>query len=92
TGTGAPPATPPGGPAGGAGGPGAGSDGPGRQLAGSTGTTPSGELGPIRWIVLGVLVAGGAAGLAGPAVLGIAGRRSTPSDSPRTGIRNLKSG
>ncbi|MGW4996991.1 hypothetical protein ACWEP8_04935 [Streptomyces hydrogenans] len=92
TGTGAPPATPPGGPPGGAGGTGTGADGPGRQLAGSTGTTPSGALGPIRWILLGVLVAGGAAGLAGPAVLGIAGRRATPSDSPRTGIRHLKRG
>ncbi|MFD8208077.1 hypothetical protein ACFV2S_16995 [Streptomyces sp. NPDC059695] len=64
---------------------------PAEKLAG-TGTTPSQVLGVIRWVLLSVLVAGGLAGLAGPAVLGIAGRRRIPSDSPRTGIRNLKSG
>ncbi|MFE1549618.1 hypothetical protein [Streptomyces sp. NPDC058718] len=66
------------------------------QLAGTTGTTPSQALGWIRWILLGVLVIGGAAGLAGPAVLGFAGSRrgrsAIPSDSPRTGIGHLKSG
>ncbi|MFE5795860.1 hypothetical protein ACFQ8C_25255 [Streptomyces sp. NPDC056503] len=94
TGTGAPSSAPPGGSTGGAGGSGSGpgsGGASGQQLAGTTGTTPSGALGWIRWILLGVLVAGGVAGLAGPAVLGFAGRRETPSDSPRTGIRNLKS-
>ncbi|MFI8369147.1 hypothetical protein [Streptomyces sp. NPDC085466] len=93
-GTGAPSSAPPGGPPGATGaGAGSGSGGnPGPQLAATTGTTPSGALGWIRWILLGVLVAGGVAGIAGPAVLGFAGRRETPSDSPRTGIRNLKSG
>ncbi|MER6095218.1 hypothetical protein ABT154_05045 [Streptomyces sp. NPDC001728] len=61
------------------------------RLAG-TGSTPSQVLGVVRWVLLAVLVAGGLAGLAGPVVLGIAGRRRIPSDSPRTGIRNLKSG
>ncbi|MFE3072222.1 hypothetical protein [Streptomyces sp. NPDC059247] len=64
---------------------------PGEHLAG-TGSTPSEVLGAIRWVLLAVLVAGGLAGVAGPVVLGLAGRRRIPSDSPRTGIRNLKSG
>ncbi|MFB7239692.1 hypothetical protein ACFCXK_33520 [Streptomyces sp. NPDC056269] len=63
---------------------------PGEELAG-TGSTPSQVLGAIRWVLLSVLVAGGLAGVAGPAVLAAA-RRRIPSDSPRTGIRNLKSG
>ncbi|MFF0472427.1 hypothetical protein [Streptomyces sp. NPDC004284] len=72
---------------------GGGADGgsPARQLAG-TGSTPSQVLGVIRWVLLSVLVAGGLAGLAGPAFLRIAGRRRIPQDSPRTGIRHLKSG
>ncbi|WP_051804828.1 hypothetical protein [Streptomyces griseus] len=91
TGTGAPTSAPPGGPAGasGTGGGAGGNTGP--RLAATTGTTPSGLLGAIRWILLGVLAAGGAAAIAGPALLGFAGRRATPADSPRTGIRNLKS-
>ncbi|MFF2775643.1 hypothetical protein ACFVU3_12110 [Streptomyces sp. NPDC058052] len=94
TGPGAPSSAPPGGAAddsGAGGGTGSG-PAPGPQLAATTGTTPSGVLGWIRWVLLGVLVAGGAAGIAGPAVLGFAGRRAIPADSPRTGIRNLKSG
>ncbi|MFF6789573.1 hypothetical protein ACFY9C_10885 [Streptomyces filamentosus] len=92
TGTGTPSSAPPGAPsadASGAGGKAGGSAGP--QLAATTGTTPSELLGLIRWALLGVLVAGGAAAIAGPALLGFAGRRATPADSPRTGIRNLKS-
>ncbi|MFE4304660.1 hypothetical protein ACFRR6_01075 [Streptomyces sp. NPDC056891] len=64
---------------------------PGEKLAG-TGSTPSQVLGVIRWVLLSVLVVGGLAGIAGPAVLAAAGRRRIPSDSPRTGIRHLKSG
>ncbi|MCX4983047.1 hypothetical protein [Streptomyces sp. NBC_00572] len=64
---------------------------PGERLA-DTGSTPSQVLGVIRWVLLSVLVVGGIAGIAGPAVLAAAGRRRIPSDSPRTGIRNLKSG
>ncbi|MGW4050437.1 hypothetical protein ACWENA_06360 [Streptomyces sp. NPDC004779] len=81
TGTGAPSSAPPPAPS-----------GPGERLAASaTGTTPSQVLGRIRWILLGVLVAGAAAALAGPAVLRFAGRRPNPSDSPRKGFRHLKS-
>ncbi|MFF3841783.1 hypothetical protein [Streptomyces sp. NPDC001930] len=64
---------------------------PGEKLA-DTGSTPSQVLGVIRWVLLSVLVVGGLAGIAGPAALAAAGRRRIPSDSPRTGIRNLKSG
>ncbi|MEU9858843.1 hypothetical protein [Streptomyces sp. NPDC047974] len=64
---------------------------PPEKLAG-TGSTPSQLLGAVRWVLLAVLLVGGTAGLAGPALLGFAGRRAAPSDSPRTGIRNLKSG
>ncbi|MFB7587984.1 hypothetical protein [Streptomyces sp. NPDC056169] len=63
---------------------------PGEKLA-DTGSTPSQVLGVIRWVLLAVLLAGGIAGLAGPAVLAFAGRRRIPLDSPRTGIRHLKS-
>ncbi|MFE1904162.1 hypothetical protein ACFW96_10865 [Streptomyces gardneri] len=63
---------------------------PGEKLA-DTGSTPSQLLGVVRWVLLAVLLVGGAAGLAGPAVLGFAGRRRIPLDSPRTGIRHLKS-
>lgn len=77
-------------PASGAGGNGSGGA-PGERLA-DTGSTPSQVLGVIRWVLLAVLVVGGVAGIAGPAVLAAAGRRRIPSDSPRTGIRNLKSG
>ncbi|WP_329621540.1 hypothetical protein OG357_14440 [Streptomyces sp. NBC_01255] len=63
---------------------------PGEKLA-DTGSTPSQVLGVIRWVLLAVLLVGGIAGLAGPAVLGFAGRRRIPLDSPRTGIRHLKS-
>ncbi|MBD0711076.1 hypothetical protein [Streptomyces sp. CBMA291] len=69
-----------------------GSPGPVGQPLASTGSTPSQVLGVIRWVLLAVLVAGGLAGIAGPVVLGISGRRRIPSDSPSTGIRNLKSG
>ncbi|MFI0922900.1 hypothetical protein ACH4TP_03015 [Streptomyces sp. NPDC021012] len=70
---------------------GAGGGSPAGQLT-ATGSTPSQVLGVIRWVLLSVLVAGGLAALAGPAFLGIAGRRRIPPDSPRTGIRHLKSG
>ncbi|MFD3665136.1 hypothetical protein ACFWVF_31815 [Streptomyces sp. NPDC058659] len=63
---------------------------PGEKLA-DTGSTPSQVLGVIRWVLLAVLLVGGIAGLAGPVVLGFAGRRRIPLDSPRTGIRHLKS-
>ncbi|MCX5392788.1 hypothetical protein [Streptomyces sp. NBC_00094] len=76
-------------PASGGGGNGSGGP-PGEKLA-DTGSTPSQVLGVIRWVLLAVLLVGGIAGLAGPAVLGFAGRRRIPLDSPRTGIRHLKS-
>ncbi|MFD9247902.1 hypothetical protein ACFV0D_39490, partial [Streptomyces sp. NPDC059556] len=63
---------------------------PAEDLA-RTGSTRSQVLGAVRWVLLSVLVVGGLAGVAGPAVLAAA-RRRIPSDSPRTGIRNLKSG
>ncbi|MGW2016271.1 hypothetical protein [Streptomyces sp. NPDC001927] len=47
---------------------GGGDTSPKEQLADS-GTTPSEVLGVVRWVLLGVLVAGGAAGLAGPVML-----------------------
>ncbi|MER5964054.1 hypothetical protein [Streptomyces sp. NPDC002057] len=74
------------------GGGGSGSGGATGERLADTGSTPSQVLGVVRWVLLAVLVVGGLAGLAGPAVLAAAGRRRIPSDSPRTGIRNLKSG
>ncbi|MDT9688827.1 hypothetical protein Q5762_10735 [Streptomyces sp. P9(2023)] len=47
---------------------GSGDNTPKEQLA-DAGTTPSQVLGVIRWVLLGVLVAGGVAGLAGPVML-----------------------
>ncbi|MER7946059.1 hypothetical protein ABTY59_01545 [Streptomyces sp. NPDC096079] len=90
-GAGADASPPPAGPAS-ASGAGGGNGGPLAGQPAGTGTTPSQVLGAIRWVLLAVLVAGGLAALAGPTALGIAGRRRIPSDSPRTGIRNLKSG
>ncbi|GGN25123.1 hypothetical protein [Streptomyces fuscichromogenes] len=46
-----------------------GTDPAGQNVAQSGGHTPSEVLGLIRWVLLGVLVAGGAAALAGPVML-----------------------
>ncbi|MFJ1598504.1 hypothetical protein [Streptomyces sp. NPDC088261] len=48
-----------------------------KTVAQSGGVTPGGVLGAIRWALLGVLVAGGAAALAGPVLLRLSVRRST---------------
>ncbi|MFD4510757.1 hypothetical protein [Streptomyces sp. NPDC058457] len=51
-----------------------------QNVAQSGGYTPSEVLGLIRWVLLGVLVAGGAAALAGPVMrrLSVRGAASTP--------------
>ncbi|MFF2525076.1 hypothetical protein [Streptomyces liangshanensis] len=49
----------------------------GKNVAQSGGMTPGGVLGVVRWVLLGVLVAGGAAALAGPVLLRISVRRPT---------------
>ncbi|MFD6425742.1 hypothetical protein [Streptomyces sp. NPDC060198] len=43
--------------------------------AAATGTTPSELLGAVRWVLLGVLVLGGAASLSGPVLLRLSARR-----------------
>ncbi|MGW2278119.1 hypothetical protein [Streptomyces sp. NPDC001770] len=43
--------------------------------AAASGTTPSELLGAVRWVLLGVLVLGGAASLSGPVLLRLAARR-----------------
>jgi hypothetical protein len=48
-----------------------------KNVAQSGGVTPGGVLGVIRWVLLGVLVAGGAAALAGPVLLRASARRAT---------------
>ncbi|MGW1215462.1 hypothetical protein ACWD5F_38115 [Streptomyces sp. NPDC002499] len=48
-----------------------------QNVAQSGGYTPSEVLGLIRWVLLGVLVAGGAAALAGPVVLRLSTRRAS---------------
>ncbi|MFF1913278.1 hypothetical protein ACFVYE_16910 [Streptomyces sp. NPDC058239] len=49
-----------------------------QNVAQSGGLTPSEVLGLIRWVLLGVLIAGGAAALAGPVMLRLSVRRATP--------------
>ncbi|WP_150133555.1 hypothetical protein [Streptomyces hyaluromycini] len=51
-----------------------------QNVAQSGGYTPSEVLGLIRWVLLGVLVAGGAAALAGPVMLRLSVRRTAPTD------------
>ncbi|WP_405973759.1 hypothetical protein OG496_35050 [Streptomyces sp. NBC_00988] len=46
-----------------------------QNVAQSGGYTPSDVLGIVRWVLLGVLVAGGAAALAGPVMLRLSTRR-----------------
>ncbi|MEW2570016.1 hypothetical protein [Streptomyces sp. NPDC047070] len=45
------------------------------NVAASGGLTPSEVIGLVRWVLLGVLVVGGAAALAGPVMLRLAARR-----------------
>ncbi|MFB9467767.1 hypothetical protein ACFF45_35110, partial [Streptomyces cinereospinus] len=47
-----------------------------QNVARSGGFTPAEALGLVRWVLLGVLVAGGVAGLAGPAMVWLSGRRA----------------
>ncbi|MFK0114664.1 hypothetical protein [Streptomyces sp. NPDC090994] len=47
-----------------------------QNVARSGGVTPAEVLGLIRWVLLGVLIAGGAAGLAGPVMLRLSARRA----------------
>ncbi|MFF3754981.1 hypothetical protein ACFYYH_31810 [Streptomyces sp. NPDC002018] len=71
------PSASPGGATGGAGGP-----GPAKSaLASSGGPTPGEVLGAVRWVLLGVLVAGGAAALAGPVLLRLSARRAATGGS-----------
>ncbi|MBG0852927.1 hypothetical protein I2W78_14000 [Streptomyces spinoverrucosus] len=71
----------------GAGGPGSGTSRPDpsetdpakQNVAQSGGLTPSEVLGLIRWVLLGVLVAGGVAGLAGPTMVWLSTRRAAGS-------------
>ncbi|GGY91569.1 hypothetical protein [Streptomyces poonensis] len=50
---------------------------PARQnVAQSGGLTPGEVLGLVRWVLLGVLIAGGVAGLAGPIMLRLSARRA----------------
>lgn len=50
-----------------------------QNVARSGGLTPSTVLGIIRWVLLGVLVAGGAAALSGPVLLRLSVRKSVRS-------------
>ncbi|CAL9574437.1 hypothetical protein [Streptomyces sp. enrichment culture] len=47
-----------------------------QNVAKSGGITPAEALGLIRWVLLGVLVTGGAAGLAGPVMMRLSARRA----------------
>lgn len=49
-----------------------------QNVAQSGGFTPSDMLGLIRWVLLGVLIAGGVGALAGPVMLRLSVRRGTP--------------
>ncbi|MGW6509782.1 hypothetical protein ACWGCP_19900, partial [Streptomyces niveus] len=49
-----------------------------QNVAESGGLTPSTVLGIIRWVLLGVLVAGGLAALSGPILLRLSARKSGP--------------
>ncbi|MBK3571816.1 hypothetical protein JHN47_50110, partial [Streptomyces sp. MBT62] len=48
-----------------------------QNVAQSGGHTPAEVLGLVRWVLLGVLVAGAAAALAGPVMLRLSTRRKT---------------
>ncbi|MFE9608676.1 hypothetical protein [Streptomyces sp. NPDC006012] len=48
-----------------------------QNVAQSGGLTPSEVLGLIRWVLLGVLIAGGVAALAGPVMLRLSARRTS---------------
>ncbi|GEC09438.1 hypothetical protein SSP24_70930 [Streptomyces spinoverrucosus] len=50
-----------------------------QNVAQSGGLTPSEVLGLIRWVLLGVLIAGGVAGLAGPTMVWLSTRRAAGS-------------
>ncbi|MEV6175139.1 hypothetical protein AB0L99_43955 [Streptomyces sp. NPDC051954] len=50
-----------------------------QNVAQSGGLTPSEVLGLIRWVLLGVLIAGGVAALAGPVMLRLSARRAAGS-------------
>ncbi|PVE07829.1 hypothetical protein, partial [Streptomyces scopuliridis] len=55
----------------------AGAPGPGEKSGlASGGLTPGEVLGIVRWVLLGVLVAGGVAALAGPVLLRLSARRA----------------
>ncbi|MFD8964359.1 hypothetical protein ACFV0C_05030 [Streptomyces sp. NPDC059568] len=61
---------------------GSGSPGPANSgLASSGGLTPGEVLGIVRWVLLGVLVAGGVAALAGPVLLRLSVRRAATGGS-----------
>ncbi|MCZ9340440.1 hypothetical protein NGM37_22020, partial [Streptomyces sp. TRM76130] len=45
-----------------------------QNVAQSGGVTPAEVLGLIRWVLLGVLIAGGVAGLAGPVMMRLSAR------------------
>ena len=47
-----------------------------QNVAESGGLTPSTVLGIIRWVLLGVLITGGAAALSGPVLLRLSVRKS----------------
>ncbi|MGP2440504.1 hypothetical protein, partial [Streptomyces sp. JW3] len=47
-----------------------------QNVAQSGGVTPAEVLGLIRWVLLGVLIAGGVAGLAGPVMMRLSARRA----------------
>ncbi|MFB8772531.1 hypothetical protein [Streptomyces broussonetiae] len=49
---------------------------PQQKVADATGFTPGDVLGVIRWVLLGVLFLGGAAGLSGPVMMRLAHRRT----------------
>ncbi|WP_158689557.1 hypothetical protein, partial [Streptomyces niveus] len=49
-----------------------------QNVAESGGLTPSTVLGIVRWVLLGVLVAGGLAALSGPILLRLSARKSGP--------------
>ncbi|MFG3296373.1 hypothetical protein ACGF3G_47285 [Streptomyces sp. NPDC048179] len=53
-----------------------------QNVAQSGGSTPAEVLGLIRWVLLGVLVAGGAAALAGPVMLRLSVRRAASTNIP----------
>lgn len=57
------------------------SDDPGKEtVAKSGGLTPSAVLGLVRWVLLGVLIAGGVAALAGPVLLRMSARRAVADE------------